>query len=302
MSVLCSWKFFASIALSACLLLVDPSVLNAANESCVFRDKWALVVGIGKCQDSSISLGYPTLNAKAFADYLTRDAHFAPDHVRLLTDEAANHKSVLRSIGDWISRAAKPDDLVVVYISGYGSDVREDSYKVSYVAPYDAERKDLFATGISVDQLPKIIRERISAKTLNVVVDASFSGSSNVGPGKSLQRGNFADASQSDAGGATGAGVTIVLTSSTGEQAGSPTSVSAFTRALIDQLKANPDWGIATVFESVKSKVIAETSNGQGGLQTPSLKCTVQPVPAIVWSSRALAPAPPAGHATSKQR
>src|SRR5579871_992110 len=64
-------------------------------------DKWALVVGVGKFQDPTIpALKYPAKDARDFAECLVKNAHFAPDHVRVICDEDATRLRILSEIGD----------------------------------------------------------------------------------------------------------------------------------------------------------------------------------------------------------
>ncbi|NJL72095.1 MAG: caspase family protein [Candidatus Competibacteraceae bacterium] len=63
-------------------------------------DKWALIVGIGNFADSKIpKLKYATKDARDFYNYLVKDAHFKPDHVRVLLDETATQRRIVSELG-----------------------------------------------------------------------------------------------------------------------------------------------------------------------------------------------------------
>ena len=53
-------------------------------------DKWAVVVGVSEFADKAINLKYAAKDAADFRTFLVDKCHFAPDHVRLLTNEQAN--------------------------------------------------------------------------------------------------------------------------------------------------------------------------------------------------------------------
>ena len=60
-----------------------------------FHDKWAIVVGISKFNDSSFDLKFAANDAHDFYNYLIADGHFAPDHVALLLDGDATRQNVV---------------------------------------------------------------------------------------------------------------------------------------------------------------------------------------------------------------
>lgn len=111
-----------------------------------------------------------------------------------------------------------------------------------------------------LQDLPRIIKHRIQARSTVIVCDASFSALAEVG--ESPTRSNFHD------GGGPAPKVTIVLASSSGPQnkpvakPGAGATASAFTRVLIEQLKTAPVRPLGEVFEAAKTRVIAETMKG----------------------------------------
>lgn len=157
-------------------------------------DKWALVIGISEFQDPSMNLKYPAKDAKDFKDYLINEANFAPDHVRLLTNENATKINILTELGDrWLPKVALPNDLVVIYISSHGSPSTMDNEGCNYLVAHDTQKGLLYATGISLQELSKTIRERVHAERILVVLDACHSGSAKakVGGKGIVRTGNF---------------------------------------------------------------------------------------------------------------
>jgi hypothetical protein len=75
------------------------------------RDKWALVVGVSEFANPALNLKYSAKDAKDFADYLVKEADFAPDHVKVLLNKDATERRILSELGDrWLPRVANPDD------------------------------------------------------------------------------------------------------------------------------------------------------------------------------------------------
>lgn len=159
------------------------------------KDKWAVVVGISKFRDEKINLRFPAKDAKDFYDYLTTAGNFAKDHVVLLTDQSATREAILTILGDkWLPRLANPDDLVVIYISSHGSPADMDVGGVNYIVAHDSNLECLYATGIPLQHLMGIIRNRVHSNRVVVVLDTCHSGSANV-ESKGLHRVGNVDAS-----------------------------------------------------------------------------------------------------------
>jgi tetratricopeptide (TPR) repeat protein len=141
------------------------------------RDKWALVVGISQFADPAINLKYAAKDARDFADYLVKEAHFSPDHVRLLLDEKATRENILSQLGDkWLPHVAGPDDLVVIYISSHGSPSQVDVAGVNYLVAYNTNKNSLLATGIPLRDLTNMVKERIHSDRVVLIMDACHSG------------------------------------------------------------------------------------------------------------------------------
>ena len=137
------------------------------------KDKWALVVGISQFADKGINLKYPAKDATDFYNFLIGPGHFSKDHVRLLTNEKATRANILATIGDrWLPRVAHPDDLVVVYISSHGSPADLDVGGVNYIVAHDTDPESLYATGIPIQDLMRIIKARVHCERVVIILDA----------------------------------------------------------------------------------------------------------------------------------
>ncbi|HEY9785504.1 MAG TPA: caspase family protein, partial [Candidatus Obscuribacterales bacterium] len=239
-----------------------------ALENKPLKDKWALIVGISKFQNPTLNLKYPSKDAKDFYDFLINDAKFSKDHVKLLVDEQATRANILSELGDkWLPRVAAPDDLVLIYISSHGSASDLDVGGVNYLLAHDTDPDSLYASGIPMQDLARIIKGRVHSDRVVVILDACHSGAADP-ESKGLVRAKNVNVDEVVAG--TGQ---MVISSSQPNQVSweskeCPNSV--FTRYLIDGLKKNNTLGEA--FEYMKDKVQQTVLRERGVLQTPVMK------------------------------
>jgi len=235
------------------------------------KDKWALVIGISKFKDPTINLQYAAKDAADFADFLVKDANFAPDHVRLLTNEKATRQTIMSNIGSsWLPRVAGPDDLVMIFFSSHGSPTTLDSSSVNYLVAYDTDKNDLYPTAINLQAFAKEIKDRIPSQRVVLVMDACHSGAA-VGA-KGMFRDIGVDATQV----AQGTGQ-MVICSSGGSQSSWESARyknGVFTHYLLEGFrKDGPNAKIADVFDYMKAKVGEEVQmDRKGARQTPALQ------------------------------
>ena len=176
-------KFFGSDAMEE---KADPFNLAAPpipgeKPSSVVHDKWALVIGINKFQDTHVPrLKYTSKDARDFAALLRDPAYgrFPEDHVHVLTDEQATTRRIKEEL-NWLARNAAKNDLVVVFLSSHGSPREKDTAGVNYVITNDTDLKDadsLFATALPMVELADVVRTRIQARRTAIFLDACHSG------------------------------------------------------------------------------------------------------------------------------
>src|SRR4051812_6876572 len=95
------------------------------------RQKYALVVGIGKFLDPHINpLKFAAKDARDFAATLTDPevGRFKPENVRILTDELATTRNIRSALYE-IAAKSLADDLVVIYFSTHGSNPKTKQTK-----------------------------------------------------------------------------------------------------------------------------------------------------------------------------
>ncbi|MBX3138524.1 tetratricopeptide repeat protein [Candidatus Obscuribacterales bacterium] len=235
------------------------------------RDKWAVIVGIGQFKDPNINLKFASKDAKDFANFLVKDKGFAPDHVQLLTDQQATRANILSLLGSkWLPRVAEPDDLVVIYFSSHGSPSSLDVGGVNYLVAHDTDPNDLYATGIAMQDLARIIKARVHSDRIMLVLDACHSGS--VAPSA---KGIGREANINVDAIVQGTGQ-LVLSSSSPEQRSWESKRydgSVFTKYLIEGLKLNGKMTtLGDAFAYLDQETKREVLRDRGVLQSPIMK------------------------------
>lgn len=236
-------------------------------------DKWAVVVGISEFVKPSLNLKYAAKDASDFKNFLVSKCHFAPDHIRLITNQNATKNKIMDVLGDsWLPRVTLPADLVVIYISSHGSPSSLDVAGVNYIVAHDTDPEKLFTTGIPIQHLAETIRERVHSKRVLIVLDACHSGAAS-GESKGLQRTANVDASAF----AQGTGHAVICSSSRSESSweskNQPNGV--FTKALIDAFASKGEsTKLTDAFGKLKEKVQTQVAAERGVMQTPVLEAS----------------------------
>lgn len=142
------------------------------------REKWALVVGIGQFQFPGIKpLKYTAKDAQDFAALLTNPSYgrFKKSNVTLLTDAEATTTRIKSEI-EHLSEVAKPEDLVVIYLSTHGSPRDLTTLDVNYVVTYDTNPNRLYSTSLPMVTVVKDASKLILAQRMAIFLDTCFSG------------------------------------------------------------------------------------------------------------------------------
>jgi len=157
------------------------------------RNKYALIVGVGRFKNKIKQLNFAVKDAEAVADYLTdpKLGNFPSSHVTVLTDEKASRLAILDALSD-LERRAKPDDLVVVYFSSHGAP--PDKFDRVNIVTWDTDllfggknddelswrekilqREALWNTSVSQQRLHEFFR-RVPSKRVLMILDVCYSG------------------------------------------------------------------------------------------------------------------------------
>lgn len=138
-----------------------------------------VVVGIDRYRDRSISsLRCACSDAKSVYQLFQKGINPKDLSLRLLLDADATKVSVMKAIGEDLSRMANEEDVVFLYFAGHGSPETEGSVdNVSrYLVAHDTEYRNIFATGIDLERdLPRWYA-RLRCRLVLLIIDACFSG------------------------------------------------------------------------------------------------------------------------------
>ncbi len=236
------------------------------------RDKWALIIGTGRFKDPSINLKYAAKDAQDFSEFLIKERNFAPDHVQLLTNEAATRANILSLLGNkWLPRVAEKDDLVVIYFSTHGSASSLDVGGVNYLVAHDTDPQDLYATGIAMQDLARIIKDRVHSDRVMVVLDACHSGVTAPTASKAMARPGNVDVEPI----VQGTGQLVISSSKPDQRSWESQRYegSVFTRYLIDGLRKNGSMTkLGDAYSFMETEVQREVLRDRGLLQTPVMR------------------------------
>jgi len=163
----------------------DPFVLSVPkiyDSLPMIGQKWALVVGISQFQPETGAerLQSAAADADSFAAVLKDPnvGRFPANQVFALTNDRAV-TSAIKARLNTIATRAKPEDVVVVYISTHGSARSDDLRKVSYLFTYDTDvtsRDQIFGTALPMVEISGIISGRCVAQRTVVIFDTCHSG------------------------------------------------------------------------------------------------------------------------------
>lgn len=140
------------------------------------RNKYALIVGVGKFKFGITELQYSVRDATSFYNFMVdpNRANFPKSNVFFLVNEYATRRNVAHYL-DQIRNVAGPDDLVTVYMSSHGTP--PDKFGGVHVVSYDTEvkpRDRVWQTAITESMLKDFV-ESLRAKRLVMILDTCYS-------------------------------------------------------------------------------------------------------------------------------
>ena len=138
------------------------------------RNRYALVVGVGKFKNGITPLQYSVRDATLFYRFLLEQAGFTKNNTYFLADQNATSSNVVKYLNG-IRNAAQEDDLVVVYMSSHGTP--PDKFGGVYIVTYDTEvnpRERVWHTSVAESALKDFV-ENLRARRLVMVLDTCYS-------------------------------------------------------------------------------------------------------------------------------
>lgn len=275
--------YSSSDRISSNFKIRDISIAPAGEP--IYKNAVAIVIGAEKNSYGVAPAPYAARDAQVMAKYFENSLGI--QDVRLITNEQVTGNALsdfFDSRFGYLQNVVKPGETdVFVYYSGHGMpDVTEDGNQDIYLFPYDARKELVKDRGYSLNRLYNDLNA-LNAKSVTVILDACFSGSSR--QTLSYQSENISNAK--------GVRITMpeisnrpwdtnpnfrLFTSSTGEQTslGYDQSQSGlFTYYLAVGLQGEADGnddGVIMIDELVAyvtENVSREAKNIRGGAQTP---------------------------------
>lgn len=140
------------------------------------RQRWALVVGVGRFLHGVQPLEFASRDAHSYYQFLVDPTRgrFPRENVILLLDESATRANVSQAL-EQLRRQAGEDDLVTVYVSSHGSP--PDKRGAVNIVTYDTEvkpRERIWHTSVTEEMLRDFV-ENLRAKRLVMVLDTCYS-------------------------------------------------------------------------------------------------------------------------------
>jgi Caspase domain len=159
--------------------LTIPVRRREAAVSPAFRGrKFALIVGVSryKYHDGGIGdLAYADSDARALRDFLQspEGGGFSPSDILFLENEQATVEALRGALTEFLPRAG-PGDLLLLFIAGHGA---PDPYAPQqlYFILHDTKLADMPHTALPMDELKKVLDQRVRAERLVVFVDTCHS-------------------------------------------------------------------------------------------------------------------------------
>lgn len=143
------------------------------------RDKWAVLIGVGRYNDSAIgNVKYATSNVLKLAKVLVDPAvgRFAPDHVLVVTQDKANKANLAQAVyEDWLIKKALPNDLIVIYVCMKSSPNDAQNDLLLFGADGSDAEKEKTATSLS-GMLGEVHR-RTQSKNIVCLLDTTLTNS-----------------------------------------------------------------------------------------------------------------------------
>ena len=151
------------------------------------RGDRALVVGIDRYADPGFTdLRGAARDARNIQWLLTEHLGFAPERIRVLTDEAATREGIVSGIRDWLVAGSRPGARALLYFAGHGYFQRDkdgdesDGYDEALV-PHDArlisaETRPMQVANLVLDDEVGALLGELRGREVYVIVDSCHAG------------------------------------------------------------------------------------------------------------------------------
>ncbi len=168
------------ILLVVCLAIMIPAVGGRAHAG----DR-ALLVGVGRYAQLDARLSGVSLDIQMMTEF-ARLLGFEKDAIKVLAHEEASTRQVVAAVEDWLIEGVGPEDRVLFYFSGHGSQIPDDNQDendafdevlLMYDAAIEQQARHTTLTGVLVDDVFSTLLARMDSRNILVILDACHSGS-----------------------------------------------------------------------------------------------------------------------------
>ncbi|MDJ0721377.1 MAG: caspase family protein [Desulfobacterales bacterium] len=145
----------------------------------------ALLVGVGRYAQLDARLSGVDLDIRMMTEF-AQLLGFENDAIKVLAHEAASTRQVAAAIENWLIQGVGPDDRILFYFSGHGSQIPDtsqdendafDEVLLMYDAAIVQQARRTTLTGVLVDDAFSALLARMHSRNIFVILDACHSGS-----------------------------------------------------------------------------------------------------------------------------
>jgi len=241
--------------------------------------KLAVVMGVGDYTDPKMAqLKYAGTDAESFAAFLINKGSYLPENVIILSSRTGQKQpsrtrqeptsdNMKKALFSWLERKATKQDTIIIYYSGHGvlvSDQTSTSGRTAYLTPNDFDHDNPQVKGIKLEEIKRLAY--LSSARIFLILDSCFSGGGQKDV-KSVDYGLRIKAGSSDVtGGFSAMGQGRVLFASSQDNQVSLESdtlkAGVFTYYLLDVLRKG-EKRISEIYRYVHSNVFRLTRGAQ---------------------------------------
>ena len=169
------WEIFWKVVLAPLLVCAGLGTADAGQK--------ALLIGAGEYpylpKDSQ--LDGPRNDVRLMKAFLVEEWGFSDSDVRIILDRQATKQGMLDALGDWLPRATRRGDRVVIYYSGHGSQVDDESGderdgKDETFVPTDYGRNGERSEDMLLDDELATALNRLAGRQVLLIADSCHSG------------------------------------------------------------------------------------------------------------------------------
>lgn len=239
-------------------------------------ERYLLSIGISRHDSEDLPLLPGAADdAERLGQLLVQRAGFKRDAVFLLKDRGATLAKVRSALRDFVSLPG-PDDLLILYMAGYGVHGYGSDANRTYLACADTRLDQLRATGLDLTELARLLEDPERVRSRNVLLLFEIRDLSGAAPplvANNLVNARLLRLFSADR------GRTVLVSAEVGQRSRSKDAEDGgvqglFSAALISGLSGQADWNrdrvltVAELFDFVSANVKAES----GGEQVPSYR------------------------------